>query len=55
MTPFPVNIFPNIATPEVPNHVIVGNGASTFLAKGTTTFISRPANFPNKAGRNSPD
>ena len=35
--------------------LIVANGAKTFLAKGTSFFIIRPANLPNKALRNPPD
>ena len=34
---------------------IVGNGARTFLAKGTATFSNEKANLPNKAQINSPD
>ena len=35
--------------------LIVANAAKTLLAKGTSFFIKRPANLPNKARRNPPD
>ena len=33
----------------------IPNGANTFLANGTATFINGPANFPNRFPKNPPD
>ena len=34
---------------------VIPNGAKTFFAKGTATFINGPANFLNKDPKNPPD
>ena len=39
-------------TPSITEaHAIVAHGVSAFLTQGTSTFISEPENFPNKAPR----
>ena len=44
-------IAPYIAEPDV----IAANGAKTFFAKGTATFIDGPAYLPKKAPTNPTD
>lgn len=59
--PFPVlttplsYIFLWIASPIAETDVMVSNDASTFLMKGTTTFISEPFSLPSRASRKLPD